>query len=241
MLCLVSYLAGHVTLQNRNAIVVLCPVILCGGSGTRLWPLSRTKYPKQFMDMGGYTLFGNTLDRAMHVPGSISPVVCCNEEHRFYVAAAFQERGNRGRILLEPEGRNTAPAIALVALAALEEGDDPFLLVLPSDHILTPEETFVRVVEDACACAMDGALVTFGVTPAGPETGFGYICQGNACAGGKGYAVVRFVEKPDFAQAEAMLAEGGGVFVEQWHVSVPCFSLLEGTCTICPGYYDSLP
>ena len=94
-------------------------IVLCGGSGTRLWPLSRALYPKQFMDLGGHTLFGDTVDRAAVLPDSADPLVVCNEEHRFYVAAALQQKGVSGTILLEPKGRNTAPAIALAAFAAL--------------------------------------------------------------------------------------------------------------------------
>ena len=190
-------------------MTVLRPVILCGGSGTRLWPLSRSKYPKQFMDLGGHTLFGDTLDRAMQLPGSSAPLVVCNEEHRFYAAIDLQSRKIQGEVLLEPEGRNTAPAIAMAALAAVENGEDPLLLVLPSDHALSPQQAFADAVEQGCACAAAGDIVTFGITPSRPETGFGYILQGEPRQGTGGYAVTRFVEKPDAAHAEAMLAAGG--------------------------------
>ncbi len=189
-------------------MTILRPVILCGGSGTRLWPLSRSSYPKQFMDLGGHTLFGDTLDRAMRLPGSTSPLVVCNEEHRFFVAAALQTEKIKGEVLLEPDGRNTAPAIALAALSAVENGDDPFLLVLPSDHVLSPHQAFADAVEEACTCAAAGDIVTFGMKPSRPETGFGYILRGECRQGTAGYSVARFVEKPDLARAEAMLAEG---------------------------------
>ena len=190
-------------------MTVLRPVILCGGSGTRLWPLSRSRYPKQFMDLGGHTLFGNTVDRAMRLPGSTAPLVVGNEEHRVYVAAALQAKGVGGGILLEPSGRNTAPAIALAALSAVEGGEDPLLRVLPSDHVLAPQAAFASAVEQARACAVTGDIVTFGITPTGPETGFGYIRRGELRPGTEGYAVARFEEKPDLARAQAMLAEGG--------------------------------
>lgn len=187
---------------------VLRSVVLCGGSGTRLWPLSRSLYPKQFMELGGHTLFGDTLARAAALPDSGAPIVVCNEEHRFYVAATLQSQGTAGSILLEPKGRNTAPAIALAALSALEDGEDPLLLVLPSDHALQPQAAFADAVTVARRCAESGHIVTFGVTPDRPETGFGYIRQGAPLPCG-GRAVERFVEKPDAERAEAMLAEGG--------------------------------
>ena len=187
---------------------VLRPVILCGGSGTRLWPLSRSGQPKQFMDMGGHTLFEDTLERVLSLQGSFSPLIVCNEKHRFHVAASLQKLDIGGDILLEPEGRNTAPAIALAALSAVEKGENPFLLVLPSDHVLNPVQALAGAVERACECADSGDIVTFGITPSRPETGFGYILRGACRRGTGGYAVTRFVEKPNLARAEALLAAG---------------------------------
>ena len=185
----------------------LCPVILCGGSGTRLWPLSRDMYPKQFVDLGGgHSLFKDTLRRSRRISPDTLFVVC-NQEHRFYVGASLQESGEQGTILLEPAPRNTAPAIALAAFAAKEQGD-PLLLVLPSDHVIKNDDMFAASVQQACAVAEQGAIITFGITPTGPETGFGYIRQGAPIADGI-RTVDRFVEKPDASTAAAMLQEGG--------------------------------
>ena len=186
----------------------IAPVILCGGSGTRLWPLSREIYPKQFVDLGdGRTLFKDTLDRVLRIPGSQEPVVICNEAHRFYVAASLRETGANAAIILEPAPRNTAPAIALAALFLTEAGADPLMLILPSDHLIEDEEAFMRGVEAACPLAEQGYIVTFGITPTSAETGFGYIEAGEALAG-QGFRIARFVEKPDSATAEAMLEQG---------------------------------
>lgn len=185
----------------------ICPVILCGGSGTRLWPLSRSLYPKQFMDISGHTLFGDTVTRALSLPQCNRLFVACNEEQRFLAAAALQDQGASAGIILEPQSKNTAPAIALAALAACADESDPLLLVLPSDHMIEPKDVFSEAVSQACIIAEQGHLVTFGIVPQGPETGFGYIKQGKALSAG--HSVARFVEKPDEVSARAMLAEGG--------------------------------
>ncbi len=198
----------------------LLPVVLCGGSGTRLWPLSRSLYPKQFMDLGGSTLFGDTLTRALALPGVKRCLVVCNEEQRFLAAAEAQRLNAPVRVLLEPQARNTAPAVALAALCALANGaggEDPILLVLPSDHRIEPQQALIEAVAEAVRCAGDGYLVCFGVAPDGPETGFGYIVRGKSLPAG-GFAVQRFVEKPSLEKAEEMLARGdcfwnSGMFV----------------------------
>ena len=206
---------------------MLYPVILCGGSGTRLWPLSRDMYPKQFVDLGnGRTLFGDTIRRASSLPELGEPLVVCNENHRFYVSAELLACSIQGHILLEPAPRNTAPAIALAAFAAqaLTDGEDPLLLVLPSDHLLQDAKAFSDGVTKAVALAREGFIVTFGITPNSPKTGFGYIKQGDVL-GIEGFKVARFVEKPDEATASAMLMDGGyswnsGMFLFRASVSL---------------------
>lgn len=190
----------------------IVPVILSGGSGTRLWPLSRSGYPKQFMDIEGTTLFGDTVRRAMAMPQMSNPIVVCNEAHRFFAAATLQQLGVQGRIILEPIARNTAPAIALAALAALAqkslEGQesDPLLLVMPSDHRIESLPLFSAAVEQGSLCAAAGKLVTFGIIPTHPETGFGYIRRGQP--EGAAYTVAAFEEKPTASRAEELLSKG---------------------------------
>lgn len=183
----------------------LCPVILSGGSGTRLWPLSRELHPKQFIPFDGDTLFGKTLERVAALEDVQDPIVVCNEQHRFFASGIVREKGLCAGIILEPLPRNTAPAIAMAALAAWEKGDDPVLLVLPSDHSIAPLEAFTSTVATARKGAEDGMLVTLGIPPTRPETGYGYIRQGESLAWG-GHSVARFVEKPDAKTAAAMLA-----------------------------------
>jgi mannose-1-phosphate guanylyltransferase/mannose-6-phosphate isomerase len=184
----------------------LLPVILCGGSGTRLWPLSRRLYPKQFMDLGGSTLFGESLQRALALPEARECLVLCNEEQRFLAAAEVQRLDASARFLLEPEARNTAPAVTLAALAARENGEDPVLLVLPSDHRIAPQSAFAETVAAAWACAREGHLACFGVVPDKPETGYGYIQCGVSLQAG--FSIERFVEKPPLEQAGHMLERG---------------------------------
>jgi len=184
----------------------LLPVILCGGSGTRLWPLSRRLHPKQFMELGGSTLFGESLQRALALPDVRECLVLCNEEQRFFAAAETQRLGASARILLEPEIRNTAPAVTLAALAACEGGEDPILLVLPSDHRIEPHSAFAETVAAASLCAGEGHLVCFGVVPDRPETGYGYIQCGASIQ--TGFSIGRFVEKPPLEKAKHMLEQG---------------------------------
>jgi mannose-1-phosphate guanylyltransferase / mannose-6-phosphate isomerase len=190
---------------------MLVPVILSGGAGTRLWPLSRELYPKQFLPLvGERTMIQETALRAAGLPGLAGPIVVCNEAHRFLVAEQLRQVGVEPRsILLEPAGRNTAPAVAVAALAALSGGagdGEPLLLVLPADHVLGDVAAFHRAVEAAIPAARAGRFVTFGVVPTQAETGYGYIRQG--AGSGAVRPVAEFIEKPDAARAKAFVASG---------------------------------
>ena len=186
---------------------LLQPVLLSGGSGTRLWPLSREAYPKQFLPLAGDDTMVQATWRRVAPLATTAPIVVANEEHRFLVAEQLRQiDAPVPAILLEPVGRNTAPAIAAAALQAMVEGHDPLLLVLPSDHVVRNEEGFRTAVRDASAAAEAGALVTFGIVPDAPETGFGYI---QADAGDGLRRVLRFVEKPDAETAQSYLEAGG--------------------------------
>jgi mannose-1-phosphate guanylyltransferase/mannose-6-phosphate isomerase len=189
---------------------VIRPVILCGGSGTRLWPLSRTHYPKQFLRLvDDFSLLQNTLRRLNGLPGLGTTIAVANENHRFLVAEQLLEIGTKADILLEPAARNTAPAVAAAALQALhEEGEQtlPLLLVLPSDHVIADVKAFQDAVSAAIPHAVAGALVTFGVLPDRPEVGYGYIRRGDPVVGG--YTLDRFVEKPDAKTAQTYLDSG---------------------------------
>ena len=192
-------------------MTILQPVLLSGGSGTRLWPLSREAYPKQFLPLAGDdTMLQATWMRVAELAGA-APIVVANEEHRFLAAEQLRQVGApSAAIVLEPVGRNTAPAIAAAALQASADGADPLLLVLPSDHVVRDAWAFRDAVRRASAAAEAGALVTFGIVPESAETGFGYI---QADPGGKNVAgvrrVLRFVEKPDAATAQEYLDAGG--------------------------------
>ena len=187
----------------------LIPVLLCGGSGTRLWPLSRTHYPKQFIPLVGETsLLAQTLERVSGVSSGAAPLVVCNENHRFMTAAVLEQcQQTASAILLEPEGRNTAPAIAVAALEALAIGDDPVLLVLAADHVITDVAAFERSVLLAESAAMRDQLVTFGIAPSRPETGYGYIRAGEVVEDGI-FEVASFVEKPSLETATDYVESG---------------------------------
>ena len=179
------------------------PVVLCGGKGSRLWPLSRELYPKQFLTFSGEnTLFQRTLERIGDIPEIGEPLILCNTAHRFFVVEQLRSHNIQGQIVLEPEGKNTAPAIAV---SALMQQDDPLLLVMPADHVLS-SEAFAKAVVAAIPLAEQGLLVTFGVCPERPETGYGYIEVGDSV--GEGYRVARFVEKPAEDVAQSYMESG---------------------------------
>lgn len=175
------------------AATVIYPVILSGGAGTRLWPLSRELYPKQLLRLvGDATLLQQTVARVRGIESIAAPVLVCNEEHRFLVGEQVREIGGTATaIILEPIGRNTCPAVTLAALELRAKGGDPLLLVMPADHVIKNEAAFRACVDEAAPLALDGRLVTFGILPSAPATGYGYIRKG------QGYAVAEFVEKPD--------------------------------------------
>jgi mannose-1-phosphate guanylyltransferase len=178
----------------------ILPVIMAGGSGTRLWPLSRAKHPKQFLSLDGTgTMLQETMKRLDGLDIS-SSVVICNEEHRFLVAEQLRELNQLGSIILEPEGRNTAPTIAL---AAFMVKDDPLLLVLSADHVIKDDNAFVRAVSSAVPLAKLGKLVTFGIVPTAAHTGFGYIKAGDSL--GAGFNVDQFTEKPSAEDAQVYI------------------------------------
>ncbi|HSI23404.1 MAG TPA: mannose-1-phosphate guanylyltransferase/mannose-6-phosphate isomerase [Methylophilaceae bacterium] len=193
--------------------MLLQPVILSGGSGTRLWPLSREKYPKQLLPLiGEDSLLQGTVRRVDGIAGlELAPtMVVCNEEYRFVIAEQLRLMDKDGVLLLEPVGRNTAPALTMAALEASRDGEDPVLLVMPSDHVILDTAAFQEAVRQGAALAAIDTVVTFGITPDCPETGYGYIRMGEPLAGtGNGAcSIANFVEKPDRETAQRYLDEG---------------------------------
>ena len=199
------------------------PVVLSGGAGTRLWPLSRALYPKQFIpfpQIQPATFLAAALRRLEPARGFAAPIVVCNNDHRFLVKDEAERSGVRPKaIVLEPTARNTAPAVAVAALLAQRDDPDAILAVMPSDHVIRDEPRFAEAVRQAGEIAAAGRLVLFGITPDAPHTGYGYIRRGAPLAGFDGaFAVAAFTEKPDQATAAAYVAAGGydwnsGIFV----------------------------
>lgn len=186
---------------------MILPIILCGGTGSRLWPLSRDLMPKQFLKLDGNdTMLQTTVKRMIGVQ-SLPPLIICNEEHRFIAAEQMRQINQLDHnIILEPVGRNTAPAIALAAMTAVKKGQDPLLLVLAADHIISDSNEFRQVVTKASEFAAADNLVTFGIVATGPETGYGYIKRGVEKSGA--YSVQQFVEKPDLETAKGYVSSG---------------------------------
>ncbi|KAB2850430.1 MAG: mannose-1-phosphate guanylyltransferase/mannose-6-phosphate isomerase, partial [Hyphomicrobiaceae bacterium] len=200
------------------------PIILCGGSGTRLWPLSRAMFPKQFIRFNGgnRSFLQATIRRLDGLEGVSPPTLLCNNDHRFLVLDEIATVGIEPRqIILEPIARNTAPAIAVAARAIVQEDPEAILVVMPSDHVIRDEAKFAKAVVDAAAISKRGALVLFGIVADKPETGYGYIRRGAKLAGeteNAAYEVSAFVEKPDIETAKRYLADGSyfwnsGIFV----------------------------
>jgi mannose-1-phosphate guanylyltransferase/mannose-6-phosphate isomerase len=217
----------------------IIPVILSGGSGTRLWPASRAMYPKQLLPLvSEATMLQETAVRVRGIPGaSDESLIVCNEAHRFLVAEQMEAIGQRARIILEPEGRNTAPAVGLAASLVAQDDESALLLVMPADHVIRDVAAFQAAVAQGVEVAADGKLVTFGVVPSRPETGYGYVKA--VAHGDAAVDVVAFVEKPDLATAEQYV-EGGEHF---WNSGMFLFSAktyLAELARLSPKIFESV-
>jgi mannose-1-phosphate guanylyltransferase/mannose-6-phosphate isomerase len=216
---------------------MIVPVILSGGAGTRLWPLSRENQPKQFLALAGQqTMLQETARRLDGFSGDDeglgAPIIVCNAEHRFMAAEQMRGIGiSNARILLEPVGRNTAPALTLAALTALAGGADPVLLVMPADHVIVDRDAFQKAAAVGLAAAREGSLVTFGIVPESPETGYGYIRTG-VCRDDGTLKLAAFAEKPNLERAREYVASGeylwnSGLFMMRAGVWLEALNLLN--------------
>ncbi len=220
----------------------ISPVILAGGGGTRLWPLSREHYPKQFLSLTGEdSLLQQTLSRMNGLnEGGVEPaIIVSNEEHRFLVAEQARLNDQAlNTIMLEPKGRNSAPALTVAAMAAQKDGDDPIILMMPSDHVILNQEAFHTTMLSGAELAEQGYLITFGIVPDKPETGYGYIKQGAVVKGSKAHEISAFVEKPDLETAKSYLVSGeyswnSGIFMMKASV------WLDAIKTFRPDIFDA--
>ena len=213
--------------MNNKKIV---PLILCGGKGNRLWPLSRPSYPKQFLSLGknnDKTLLQNTLERISKLENIDNPILICNEENRFLVAEQIREINIKPKaIILEPFARGTAPAITIGALQLLKNQAKPYLLVLSSDHEVSCNEKFIKSIESGLIYASKGKLVTFGVVPKEPSTAYGYIESKEPLSDKlyRGSRICSFIEKPDYDKAKIFLNNARSV--SYTHLTLPTSDLV---------------
>ena len=221
----------------------ITPLILCGGTGSRLWPLSRASYPKQYLEIrpkDGISFLQETILRIKNLNNIEDPIIICNEEHRFIVAEQIRQLGIKAKaILLEPIGRNTAPAITAATIKAFDIDKESILLALPADHIIQEKNIFKKVINKALSFVKDGKIVTFGITPNKAETGYGYIESSNALRikDLNGEKITRFIEKPDKKNAEKFILDkkfswNSGIFFFKAEV------LLNELSIICPDIYN---